>query len=108
MLSPYWPPPLKEEVVSEEKACGRCGFYNHDHDRGCEDNVEAPPLGMTDLMVAPESWDICEKCGEVIPQSGAWPYCVSRTNPGGHSSQVAYGFRTKMGMKVNGWNRSKV
>jgi len=33
----------------------------------------------------------CDSCGEVYPE-GAWPYCKSKQNPGGHSTEVNYGW----------------
>lgn len=56
---------------------------------------------MTDMMVAPESWDVCADCGEPV-YTGSWPFCASRVNPKGHA-KGAYGWRMASGMAK--WNK---
>lgn len=60
---------------------------------------QQPPPTMTDLMVAPESFDVCGECGEIVA-TGDWPFCP-------HGRGGAYGFKMGMSMRTNGWNRSK-
>lgn len=45
----------------------------------------------------------CEDCGELV-WVGDWPFCASPHNPAGHA-KGAYGWKMRMGMKVQGWNR---
>lgn len=63
-------------------------------------NSDAP--GHTDLMVPPESFDICSDCGDVLT-TGSWPFCASDRNPSGHARGGAYAW--SMGSPIRKWTR---
>lgn len=106
MLTPRWPSPFREDEMPRKTKPRKLTelikvyetFGTHDLQV-----VEAPHPSYDSRVVEVVR---CDDCGEVL-EEGFWPFCFSRVNPEGHSKGV-YGFKTKMSMKLNGWNRSKV
>jgi hypothetical protein len=54
-------------------------------------------------LIFDEPVTVCEDCNELM-FTGDWPFCASVRNPEGHTKGT-YGWKMKMGMKVQGWTR---
>jgi hypothetical protein len=114
----YPPPPARFSDGTPCPPCPQCGGVLIDHPEVGIDGVWCAPcahgFGARELLrvermplphglVAEVTMhEVCEKCGEPVPV-GAWPYCVSRVNPGGHSTRNAYGWTMASGMGM--WDR---
>lgn len=88
--------PVCNLPIGELGICERCNRAGTLYDeRLIKLPVDVSPEG---IAAAIESVG-CEECGMLLGP-GDWPFC-----PHGKG---AYHFKTRMGMKLNGWNKSKV